>query len=549
MKSTIVIHPFLFAIFPIIFLFSFNVNSVLPEEIIVPLIFVIAVTFLIWIALGFLLKNRIKSGFIVSMGLVVFFSYGHIYILFEKFLKAPGTFYGRIYILLDEFLMGFYHEVLIIAVLFVFALSTYYFIRTKKSLNNLTKIVNGIAASLVIISLFGIGEYFITESFSQNEIDVEIKKQQVHTSEPKTQHVSTSETKKLPDVYYIIFDGYSGSKSLQTILNYDNSDFTDFLINKGFYVATESYSNYKLTRFSLASTLNMKYFNYLAEIKGIDSRDVIELIEISRNSEVIKNFKSLGYTTYNIETGSFMTQQMENIDFRLCTWKTMSTGSEFRTMLIRTTILSTIQMELFSNETREKFLCGFAELINVGDRNESPKFVLAHSLITHGPWLFGPTGEPRYAKLLTIDKLDQDFNSELYLDQLEFTNLKMKEVISKLTDTNDPPIIIIQSDHGMRGKGSLDAYESIIKEHGMRGNVSSTEYEAILRDHNNFKAYYFPGVGRNIEFETTTPVNSFRVLFNLYFDYDYDLLEDKIYEQKLTKPYEFRDVTEILIKN
>jgi len=41
-------------------------------------------------------------------------------------------------------------------------------------------------------------EYFITESFAQNEIDLEPKKQQVHTSE----------TKQLPDVYYIIHDGY-----------------------------------------------------------------------------------------------------------------------------------------------------------------------------------------------------------------------------------------------------------------------------------------------------------------------------------------------------
>ena len=84
MKRTIVIHPFLFAIFPIIALFSANVNSVFPEEIVFPLFSVIIVTFLIWIVLGFLLKSRIKSGFIVSFGLVLFFSYGHIYIFLDS---------------------------------------------------------------------------------------------------------------------------------------------------------------------------------------------------------------------------------------------------------------------------------------------------------------------------------------------------------------------------------------------------------------------------------------------------------------------------------
>ncbi len=169
MKRTLVIHPFLFAIFPIIFLFSVNVDEVFPEEIILPLFFVITITFLIWIVLGYLLKSRIKSGFIVSIGLILFFSYGHIYILLDEFQKDSD----------------FSHLVLIIPVLFLSALGSYFFIRTKKPLNNLTKIVNVMAASLVIISFFGIGEYFITESFSQNEIAAEPSIQQVHTTETK----------------------------------------------------------------------------------------------------------------------------------------------------------------------------------------------------------------------------------------------------------------------------------------------------------------------------------------------------------------------------
>ena len=93
-KKSLVIHPFLFAIFPIIFLFSVNVNSIFPEEIILPLFLVIGVTFLIWIALGFLLKSRIKSGFIVSIGLVLFFSYGHIYILLDDLQTVDSAKYG-----------------------------------------------------------------------------------------------------------------------------------------------------------------------------------------------------------------------------------------------------------------------------------------------------------------------------------------------------------------------------------------------------------------------------------------------------------------------
>ena len=228
-------------------------------------------------------------------------------------------------------------------------------------------------------------------------------------------------------------------------------------------------------------------------------------------------------------------KQLKNIDFRICTEKflTEALASEFGTMLIRTTILNPVQPALFSDYNREVILCGFSELIKMADRNESPKFVLAHIIIPHRPYIFGPTGESIYPKVLTLEDKGWNWNPELHLGQLQFFNLKMKEVISKLLDTDDPPIIIIQSDHGIRGGDWTNDYKF---------------WPSRLE---NFKAYYFPEVGRNIEFETTTPVNSFRVLFNLYFGYEYDLLEDKLYytTDKKKQPYQFEDVTEIVIKN
>jgi len=152
-------------------------------------------------------------------------------------------------------------------------------------------------------------------------------------------------------------------------------------------------------------------------------------------------------------------------------------------------------------------------------------------LIPHRPFVFGPTGEDILPEDLKLNEKGANLEVDLYLGQLEFANVKMRNVIEKLLDTENPPVIIIQSDHGMR-----------------RDN-SQGEYIQFLSGFNNFKAYYFPDEGRNIEFETTTPVNSFRILFNLYFDEEHELLEDKIYSQIEGKDYQFRDITEILIKN
>jgi len=329
LKNPIIIHPFLFAIFPIIFLFSQNLN-VEPEEMVLPILIAIIVTLVIWIVLSFLLKSRIKSGFIVSLGLIIFFSYGHIYIMMDPLLPNISNFF------------------FIIPTLVLFGLGSFYFIRTKNPLNNATKIVNGIAAALIIMSLVGTGEYFMTNSYSPNEIENNLEK---NLSQNR-------DISKFPDVYYIILDGYAGSESLQRIANYDNSNFIDFLTEKGFYVSSESFSNYANTRLSIPSTLNMRYFDYLYKEPINPTSLDKELLEISRDNAVIKNFKSKGYTIYAIESGSPQTSKMKNVDYRLCV-KENRLVSEFHSMLLRITMLNSIQGELFSSPLRENILCGF----------------------------------------------------------------------------------------------------------------------------------------------------------------------------------------------
>jgi len=496
--------------FQLFFLFSHNVNRLFAEEIILPLLYAISGAFLIWIVLGFLIKSRIKSGFIVSIGLVLFFSYGHIFMLLNTYFPMENW---------KKDLL-FYHLILIIPVLLLFGLSSYYFIRTKKPLNNATKIANVIAATLVIISLAGVGEYYMTESYSLIEIqDI-----------PEENSVQVTESNKFPNVYYIILDGYAGSESLQYFLNYDNGDFLDFLSQKGFHIASESFSNYQGTRFSIPSTLHMNYIQNIVDMQNIDLTEERGLIGLTRDNPVFKNFKSKGYTIYSIESGAIHTINMKNVDFQLCRYKDNLSPSEFDSMLIQTTILNPIQTKLFAQAHREKILCGFSELSNMENRIDSPKFVFAHIMIPHRPYTFGPTGEPIYSRVLALADSVENWDPDLYLGQLKFANLKLKEVIEKLTEIENPPIIIIQSDHGMR----YGEYK--------------TEYEFMFRNFDNLKAYYFPDGERNIDFETTTPVNSFRVLFNLLGD-EYELLEDKAYIVDHEKTNQFKDVTEVLIKN
>jgi hypothetical protein len=64
---------------------------------------------------------------------------------------------------------------------------------------------------------------------------------------------------QMPDVYYIILDGYARGDVLEELYSFDNSDFIAALQARGFYVAEASQANYPQTAFSLASSLNMAY--------------------------------------------------------------------------------------------------------------------------------------------------------------------------------------------------------------------------------------------------------------------------------------------------
>jgi hypothetical protein len=54
-----------------------------------------------------------------------------------------------------------------------------------------------------------------------------------------------------------------------------------------------------------------------------------------------------------------------------------------------------------------------------------------------------------------------------------------------------------------------------------------------------FNAYHLPGGGDQQLYETITPVNTFRVIFNYYFAGDFDLLEDASYFSTYDDPYNF----------
>ncbi len=156
-----------------------------------------------------------------------------------------------------------------------------------------------------------------------------------------------------------------------------------------------------------------------------------------------------------------------------------------------------------------------------------PKFVFAHIISPHPPYLFDRKGNlPPLSEMGTLSIGDNDiWKSPRYIDQLVFINRQVEDVVDRIVSNSKvPPIIIIQGDHGP-GCFTLPTLNGPARSLTME----EVSQQCIRSRMGIFNAYYFPGVGKSMLYSTITPVNSFRVVFDAYLGTKLGLLEDKSY--------------------
>ena len=499
LKKSIPLHPFLFAAYPVLFLYAQNVDFTPLSDALLPIMVVLAAALLLLLALYAILRDAARAALLVSLFALLFFSYGHFVDLLEGFQLPVG-----------HFTIGPNTVLLPLWALFL-ALGVYFLLRTRRDLYNVNNLLNVVAAVLILFSLAGIVSYHLGRVSWSGSAGEEIAE-----ANPADAGVAEG----LPDIYYIILDAYSSEEVLEEVWEYDNSEFVNYLTNRGFFVVPDAHSNYAITFLSLASSLNMEYLDHLAETLGTDSNDRSIPNEMIQDSEVVRFLKGMGYKFVHFQTGWGPTARNPHADRDV----KCGTVNEFTEVLVRTTVLRPLADRLISHDRREVVLCTFATLAEVQHTIEGPRFVFAHILVPHPPFLFGPEGEP----IQTEAGLQTKDWSKYYLGQLEFVSAKVEELVERiLSEADTPPMIILQADHGSK----------LIRESGEPTPEMLKERLGVLN------AYHLPDGGERFLYDSITPVNSFRVLLSAYFGADYELLEDRSYFSRLKQPYDFLDAT------
>jgi len=513
--KTSIFHPFLFAIFPIISIYSSNMHELLPNDLVQPVIMILSFTAIIFLIVKLIFKVWSKVGLVVSLIIGLMFSYGYVYLQIVGFAIGDVTI-GR-------------HIFLIIPYIVMFIGGCYYIFKTKKELENITKILNVVSASLILVSVISIGTYAI----ENNGLGIVILENNdavkgIDSSIEQNEMISlVGDLDHYPDVYFIILDEYGGKSSLNDDLNFDNSEFIGNLEEKGFTVIPNSHSNYPQSFLSIPSTMNMKYLNYLKDTLGEKSKDQLTAMKMMNNFLAMEIFKSKGYKTINFQTTGFEI----NADYQVCESKNILESNKLMSEVSKISIFKYFLTWIELQNTREKQECYFSELSEIHKKFDEPVFIFAHILVPHAPNVFGPNGEYVMPRVF-YNEWGTEEDKKRYLDTLQYTNLRIEEFVDKvLKETDREPIIIIESDHGTAFDFDWD---------------EPTD-EMLKQRFSNLNAYYLPK-GGDLLYDNITPVNSFRIIFNSNFDGNFELLDDKAYWSNSEKPYGFKDVTELIKK-
>lgn len=515
------LHPFLFALFPVLFLYAYNINHFRENVLIIPLLLSLTFAGVIFSSCWLIIRKLEVAAILSSFLILVFFSYSRLKELIIIQFNLRNVFIGS-------------DKILFVSIILVLSITIFLIFRYRHKLKKINKALSVFSLVLLVIALYNTASS-----------EIKLGRGLLPGLENETNHLQGSNSTQKPDIYYFILDRYAGDKTLKDY-GFDNNTFMNFLKSKGFYIAADSTSNYPKTFLSIGSTLNMEYLDFLTQkTNGGGTSDEDIVTPLVQNNKVMQFLKSKGYNYIHVGSGWDPTRSNPYADRNFV----MNGGrypfaDEFTSGLLQTTMVAPILKKMYpdttavsrdpkNNEFRSRIFYEFSVFDQLPEL-PGPKFVFAHILIPHDPYVLGKNCEALTEK--TVAKRTWVDN---YVNQLQCANKEMRTTIEKiLASSKQKPVIIIQADEGPMPMQNPVPFNIAW---GKAGDATLKEKFPILN------AYLLPDIKINPMYPTITPVNSWRIIFNTYFNTNLPLLPDRnIIFDDASNLYKFTDLTEKL---
>lgn len=491
------IKPFYFLLLIPFFLLH-NINyyfGLIPSQLILSSLFAyLALSAAIYLFSKAVFKDDVKAGIYSFILMSFFFGFG----AFKDSLEA-NSFFHRFAA----------YSYLLPAILIISSLLFFYL---KKSRQNFRKL-NTFLFLAVTVNLLVEGFIYSKNILNHAEEKNDLGDRSLSIS---SNYTPCSDCKQ-PDIFFIIFDEYSSSASLKKYFNYDNSAVDSFLLKNNFFISRESRSNYCFTSFSISATLKMDYLNLPANYKEADARDLARGEYTVYNNNVVKILEKQGYEIHNnsifdiknypsaLGTYFFPLRKMFLNDETLLGRTKRDIGWNLIRFKSKEQQAADINQQAIDNAhlIANNFNTAF-QLAKQTVQDEDPDkkdFFYFHFMLPHDPYIYDSSGNLKY---YTDYGLDGKYK---YIEQLKYTNRKLKEIIDFIQEHyKGQAVILLQGDHGYKQwPGDPDFWD-----------IAFSNLNAIYLPDKDYRSYY----GK------VTSVNTFRLLFNHLFNSHFGILPD-----------------------
>lgn len=471
--------PLFIAVYPAFFHYGNNLRLLLLQSLLQALVFYLFLAVVIYVLFLILIKQAFKT----ANAVFIFFVFFHTYGIFYNHSLELDIFQAEHYTLLPFFmLLAIYASWLV----------------SKINASYSIHFWNGLAFIMGMLLVFNIIKI----------VPVEMEKNAKSTANASmTPAASNLSAQGYPDIYYIIFDEFSGFEPMRKYWhNQKVDDFARFLYSNSFFIAEQSHGSSIVTLHEIATRLNYEEYPCCE----LDKYAEIYYEHISDN-KVMRYLKSKGYSTAVFEEltipGAYPAMQpiIADYSFKDVPKATISTiGSsisfdEFGILIADNSMLRAfpIPHETSYSGHKDKILYVTSKIASL-DEIQSPKFIYVHLLFPHLPFMFDENGN------VLNPKYHPSWN--YYLGQYNYSMKIAEQMIENILSNADPklpPVIIFQSDHGVRniyyGSTTLDKFPE--------------EYKTQI-----VFALYMPGYDTSILPQDIDPINTFPIVFNYLFD-------------------------------
>jgi hypothetical protein len=390
----------------------------------------------------------------------------------------------------------------------------------------LDRVLTGIGALLVGVSLISIVPYEVEEAMA---------------APPPVlvggRTLPSQTTAQKRDVYWLVYDRYGSDRAMGNLYHVEN-DLTPWLSDQGFEVLENSHANYVATSLSLATTMNMAHLEELTGLVGSSTSSYNAIYRRLQSSLVPRQFQALGYRYLHLGSWWNPTRFDEAADRNY-----NADGVNDFTNVLFTTSAMPLAVEALGLEEQPpsehtKHIKHNTYALDQLDQlrgERGPKFVMAHILLPHPPYVYDSDGRP-----MTEEESKSLDDKDAGRRQLAWTNTRIRSFIEGLLalPEDQQPIIIVQADEGPWS----DPYFA----DKVNYDWTTATPEDLETKFGILNAWYVPGGTGSLELRRDqSAINTFPTLFTNYFGLDgYDELPDIVRTSSgWNQPYKLSDIT------